>query len=330
MQIQHSPNFDVVLNQNAGRVTPDLVHRLSQIVPSNRIHLTTSLLHSRDVLQECIERGSQTIFAGGGDGTIVDVVNTVHEFAPQNTPSIGVLRLGTGNALAHWLGSASPEQDLRRWMQKQEYTAVEANMVEAEETLFPFAGIGIDAAVLNDYNMTKRQAKGKWYAPLIKGISGYIWASHTRTLPNYIKTPKQYVKITNLGRPAFKIGPNGGEIGNPIPTGATLYEGEVSTVTAASTPFYGYKMKMFPFATNRKGRFQLRVVEMTPMQIARNIYSCWNGDLRHPQLLDYYVDRVRVEFEQAMPYQLGGEATGFRKEVVFSLAQTPTKMLSYR
>jgi diacylglycerol kinase family enzyme len=329
MQIQPSSNFDVVLNQNAGRVTPGLVDRLSQIVPSNRIHLTTSLLHSRDVVQECIERGSQTIFAGGGDGTIVDVVNTVHEFATDHTPTIGVLRLGTGNALAHWLGSSSPEQDLRRWMQKQEYTAVEANMVEAEETLFPFAGIGIDAAVLNDYNLTKRHAKDKWYGSILKGITGYIWAAHTRTLPNYLKNPKQYVRITNLGRPAFRIGPNGGEIGEPIPTGAVLYEGEVSTVTAASTPFYGYKMKMFPFATQRKGRFQLRVVEMSPLQIARHIYSAWNGELRHPQLLDYYVDRVRVEFEQAMPYQLGGEATGFRKEVVFSLASRSTKMLGY-
>ena len=324
----HTANFDVVLNKNAGSLTESMISQIQAIVPKERVHLTTSLLHSRDVIKECMDRGTETIFAGGGDGTIVDVVNTVTEFSTGHTPTIGVLRLGTGNALASWLHSGNPVDALQQWTNTNKHKVIQANMIEAEDTLFPFAGVGLDAAVLNDYNLTKRNAKGTWLQPFLKGFLGYLWAGCTRTLPNFRKTPNYKVQIINLGRPAFRIGPNGGEIGEAIPTGATLYEGEVSTVTCGTSPYYGYKMKMFPFATNRQGRFQLRVVELTPLQVALNIYGCWKGEFRHPGLIDFYADRVRVIFEEAAPYQLGGEACGYRKDIVFSLGSS-VNMIEY-
>jgi diacylglycerol kinase family enzyme len=324
-------NYAVVLNANAGRVTKNLTTHLQTIIPEERLHLTNSLLHSRDVIRQCIETGCETIFAGGGDGTIVDALNTVNDFKhlTDRTPTIGALRLGTGNALAHWLGSATPAEDLNRWRSGRSHKILHTPMVKAEDTLFPFAGLGLDAAILNDYNRVKQQAKNTWKEPFIKGMSGYTLAGYTKTLPEYFSRPKNRVRIINVGRPAFKIGPNGNEIGEPIATGDTLYEGECTVVACASMPFYGYKMKMFPFATQRHGRFQLRVVTMSPMQIALNIFSCWNGNIRHPQLLDYYADRVRVVFEDTMPYQLGGEASGYRKEITFSLSSNPTPMLSH-
>jgi diacylglycerol kinase family enzyme len=322
-------NYAVVLNSNAGRVTNALTNRLRTIVPEERLHLTKSLLHSRDVIKECIESGCQTIFAGGGDGTIVDALNTVHEFdhLAKSTPTIGALRLGTGNALAHWLGSSTPVEDLHKWTTGRPHKVLHTPMVEAEGALFPFAGLGLDAAILNDYNKAKRSAKNTWKQPLLSGMKGYLYAGYTRTLPEYLSRKKNKVRIINVGRPAFKIGPNGKEFGAPIPTGGTLFEGECNVVACASMPFYGYKMKMFPYAVNRNGRFQLRVVTMSPLQVAMNIYSCWMGTYQHPGLHDYYVDRIRVVFEDSMPYQLGGEASGYRKEITFSLSNTPTPML---
>ena len=326
--LSNEQNFDVVLNRNAGRVTSSLIEQVRRTIPENRLHLTESLLHSRDVLRECVERGSSTIFAGGGDGTIVDVINGLHEFSDR-PPTVGVLRLGTGNALATWLNSSNPIQDLHRWTHPNSHRVIKANMIEAEDTLFPFAGLGMDAAVLNDYNKVKRSAKNKWNAPFMKGLTGYAWAGYLHTLPNYMRKSKFRVRVTNMGRPAFSIGPTGNEIGDPIPTGGVIYEGDASTVTCATTPYYGYKMKMFPFATTRQGRFQLRVVNMTAWEIGTNIYSAWNGELRHPGLIDFYVDRIKVELEEDTPYQLGGEATGYRKEMVFSLAKKPTKMVAF-
>ena len=37
-----------------------------------------------------------------------------------------------------------------------------------------------------------------------------------------MKTPKVPVRITNVGRPAFAIGPTGAEVGEPIPTGGFI------------------------------------------------------------------------------------------------------------
>ena len=101
-------NFDVVLNRNAGRVTSGLIQQLQSQLPSDRLHLTESLLHSREVLEECVEKGSETIFAGGGDGTIVDVINGLHEFSKGTPPTVGVLQTGYWKCTRHyWLNASS-------------------------------------------------------------------------------------------------------------------------------------------------------------------------------------------------------------------------------
>jgi hypothetical protein len=67
---------------------------------------------------------------------------------------------------------------------------------------------------------------------------------------------------------------------------------------------------------------------MNPLQVATQIWPAWNGKLVHPNLHDYYVDRVRVIFEDAVPYQFGGEAMGYRKEITFGLASALTPLIS--
>ena len=320
--------YAVVLNANAGRVTPRLARALSRVVPQERLFLTESREHARDVFRSCLDQRIGTVFAGGGDGTIVETINTLRSLADNAMPlpSVGVLRLGTGNALAHWLGSGRPLRDLKRWEAGQVHRSVPIHMVEAEGTLFPFAGLGTDAAVLNDYISIKQRAQGKWWQRFAKGISGYLLAGYTRTVPNALKNPTQLVSVTNLGRPAFRIGPNGREIGPPIPHGAVMYEGPVSAACCATMPYYGYGMKMFPHATKRAGRFQLRLVRMSPIQMALKLPTVWKGGTPEG-MFDFYADRVKVEFSEKMPYQLGGEAKGYRKDVVFSMAECPVTLV---
>jgi diacylglycerol kinase family enzyme len=320
--------YAVVLNANAGRVTPRVARALSKVVPEGRLFLTESREHAKDVFRNCLDQKVGTVFAGGGDGTIVDTINTLRSLAGEGTqlPSVGVLRLGTGNALAHWLGSGRPVRDLRRWEAGQVHRSVPIQMVEAEGTLFPFAGLGIDAAILNDYNLMKQRAHGKWWGKMAKGISGYLLAGYTRTMPQALLKPTQMVSVTNMGRPAFRIGPNGREIGPPIPHGAVIYEGPVSAACCATMPYYGYGMKMFPHATKRAGRFQLRLIRMSPLRMAMKVPMVWKGGTPDG-VLDFYADRVGVQFAEDMPYQLGGEAKGYRREVVFSMAKSPVTLV---
>ncbi len=319
--------YAVLLNANAGRVTERLTRSIHQVVPQDRVFLTQSPDHARDVLRGCLNRRVGTVFAGGGDGTIIDTINTLQSLSGDNPmPSVGILRLGTGNALAHWLGSGRPVRDLRRWESGQVHRSIPVPMIQAEGTIFPFAGLGTDAAVLNDYNEIKAQAQGTWWQPLAKGILGYLIAGYLKTVPNYLMRPQQMVSITNLGNPAFRIGPDGREFGPPIPTGGLLYEGPISVACCATTPLYGYGMKMFPHATNRAGRFQLRLIRMSALQMARAVPSVWKGHTPNG-IFDFYVDRARIQFRDAMPYQLGGEAKGYRRDITFSMAKLPVTLV---
>lgn len=323
------PNYAVVLNANAGRVTPRLTRRLAEIVPRGRLFLTESQEHAHEILHHCVEDEVDTVFAGGGDGTIVDVINTLASMqgdAPR-LPDVGVLRLGTGNALAHWLGSGRPVADLRRWRAGKVHRAVPVRMVSGEEMLFPFAGLGYDAAILNDYNWVKEKARGTWWADLVRGVPGYLVAGYLRTLPNYMRRPPVMVTITNLGGPAEQIGPDGRPLGPPIPAGGQIYRGPATMIGAGSTPFYGAGVKMFPHATSRAGRFQLRVCALGPWSVARHLPEVWKGTVQHPDLHDFWVERVRMVFDDAMPYQLGGDARGWRREMTFGLAMMPVTLV---
>jgi len=324
-----SDRYAVVLNGNAGRVTPRVRRVLSEVVPRDRLHFTESQEHAREVLHRCVERELDTVFAGGGDGTIVDTINTLESYRHQapRLPAVGVLRLGTGNALAGWLGSRRPVADLRRWQKGEVHRYVSVQMVEAEGALFPFAGLGHDAAVLNDYMAFKKAGKGRPWESLSHGIVGYFAAGLTRTLPNYLLRSNPIVTITNLGGPALRVGPDGEQLGRPIPTGAVLYRGPAAIVGAATTPLYGYGMRMFPHATRDPGLLQLRVINLSALQCLTNFVPVFRGRCDHPGIMDFMTDRARVHFEDAVPYQLGGDARGYRQELTFSVARFPVTMV---
>ena len=83
--------YAVVLNANAGRVTPRLTRAIHQIVPRDRVFLTHSQDHARDVLRGCLNRRLRTVVAGGGDGTIIDTINTLQALSGDDLmPSVGV------------------------------------------------------------------------------------------------------------------------------------------------------------------------------------------------------------------------------------------------
>ena len=151
------PNKDyaVLLNANAGRVNARLEKRLKPLVPEGRFFMTQSQLHARDVLQSCLDDNVSAIFAGGGDGTIVDVINSLYELEsgqalPKGCASLRHRKRPCGLA---WL-KQSPK-GFRLMESPTRHQLQQMHLVEAEDTLFPFAGLGIDAAILNDYYQVK-------------------------------------------------------------------------------------------------------------------------------------------------------------------------------
>jgi diacylglycerol kinase family enzyme len=322
--------FGVILNANAGRVTRALARRVRRTVGEDRVFLTTSQEHANQALLTCIERGYKTVFAGGGDGTIVDTINSLERLRPDLStalPAVGVLRLGTGNALAHWLGAGWPVRDLQRFHSGALHSRRSIRMVESEGTLFPFGGLGHDGAVLNDYYELKKKYEGTALAGLMSGLSGYFIAGLGVTVPRFLRRDNTRIRVVNLGGEAWRIGPGGDRVGKPVGHGETLYEGLASTVGAATTPLLGYGFRFFPFAARVPDRLHLRVLDFSPLRCVKEIPAAWNGTMQGEGVHDFYAERVRVQFEQSMPYQMGGDPKGYRDQVSFGLSEHPVTLV---
>ena len=328
----HAPSgpAGVVLNRNAGRVTRALARRVQGIVGADHVFLTESPEHAEEVLGLCVEREYKTVFAGGGDGTVIDTINTLERLRSARSapmPSVGVLRCGTGNALARWVGAQRPEHTLSGWMEGRLHRKMRIRMVTSEGVLFPFGGLGNDAAVLNDYYNLKKKVAGTWAQSLCIGLTGYFLAGLGMTVPKYLRRGSPRVRLINPGGEAWRLGPDGQAVGEPLPHGAVLYEGNATTIGAATTPLLGYGVKLFPYATTRPGSFHLRALDLTPLQCVANIPAAFRGTMGGPGVFDFHVSRVRMVFDQALPFQLGGDAKGYRKEVEFGLSEQPVTLI---
>lgn len=319
----------VILNANAGRVTRALARRVRRAVGEEHVFLTTSPEHADEALRTCIERDYTAVFAGGGDGTIVDTINGLERYrgGADRLPAVGVLRLGTGNALAHWLGAGWPVWDLRRYARGDLHTRRRIRMVESEGTLFPFGGVGHDAAILNHYYEWKNRFADTPFAKLFSGLTGYLLAGFGRTLPTYLTRPNAQMRVVNTGAPARRIRPGGDPFGPTVPTGGTLYEGPACFVGAATTPLLGYGMKFFPYSTLHPDRMHVRLLDFTPIQCATNLPAGWRGTLSGEGVFDWYAERIRVQFDQALPYQMGGDPKGYRTEVTFGMSEHPVTLI---
>ena len=98
----------VVVNGNAKRVSDDLVDMLDQIIQSGDLFVSRSLDEGREIARRIVARRYPTVLTGGGDGTFTQMVTWIVQEAERKgvePPRFGMLKLGTGNALAWVLGA---------------------------------------------------------------------------------------------------------------------------------------------------------------------------------------------------------------------------------
>src|SRR5690606_13539171 len=221
----------VVVNGNAKQVTDDLVDILDQIVQSGDLFVSRSLAEANEIARTIVRRGYPTVLTGGGDGTFVQMVTRITEEARRTggkRPRFGLLRLGTGNALAWVLGAQSPRHrgviaDLGRL--RKEGGSRGLRLLDVEGTLTPFAGLGIDAIALADYNDTKAAlSRSRLTRPLSAGGVAYFISVVGRTMPTYLLRGHPTCRVVNEGAPCVRLGQDGRPVGEIAP-GETIYQG---------------------------------------------------------------------------------------------------------
>src|SRR4051812_14447589 len=223
----------VILNNNARGVRPEGVERLGRLVPQRDLYISESLEHSREIARTVVERAYDGVLFGGGDGTFVQCLSDIAGEARNldvPLPGVGVLRLGTGNALADALGASRPTldglvKDLRR-ARSAAYSDKTLPLLTIDGKLTPFAGCGLDAQILDDFgNLGEAiDALAGPHASKIGAGARYALTVALRSTPRFLMTQIPQLEIINTGGPAYRIDWRTGRVMDeaPIATGELL------------------------------------------------------------------------------------------------------------
>ena len=349
-----SEKIAVLLNANARSVSEGLKRELENFVPPEDLYYSRCFEDARSISRQVLDRGYRTVLTGGGDGTFVGYVNCLFEEAirPRSAgygafklaplpaygvrlPRVGALKLGTGNAVADFGGASSRRlgvvEDILRARSGEVSRSRTLHLLTHEGKRAPFAGLGIDAAVLNDYVRLKQSVKGSKLQFLGTGGLGYFCSVVGKTIPTYaFSRGVPNVEVINLGAPAQQVGPDGNPLGRDIEHGEILYRGPCKMAAAGTVPNYGFGFQIFPWATRAPGRFQLRLTAISVPTILRNLRTLWRGGTPPGGVLDFHCEKVLIRFDRDMPLQVGGDAEGYRREVVFEMSDRSLELLDFR
>lgn len=326
----------VVVNGRARYVTKELVQTLDQIVRRGDLFVSRSLEEARDIARIIVERGYPTVLTGGGDGTFVQMVTAIVRAAEaigRPFPRFGLLKLGTGNALAWVLGAQSKRgrgviADLARL--QSEGGSRTLRLIEIEGLLTPFAGMGADAITLTHHEQTRKAFHASGILrPLDRGPVTYAAAILGRTVPQFLFGSKLEVRIVNEGAPAVAIGRDGKPAGAEIARGEVLYTGRARMIGMSTIPYWGFGARVFPHAEDRDDRFNLRVVNFGSVEAMTRLRGIWQGTHRSKNLHDFLVERIRIECEKAAPLQIGGDPVGSREVVLAELSRRPIRVVDF-
>jgi len=324
----------VIVNGRAKQVTADLVDVLDQIVQSGDLFVSRDLDEAERIAQTIVERGYRTVLTGGGDGTFVQMVTRIVRASRAQgvkPPRFGLLKLGTGNALAWVLGSQNPRgkgvvADLGRL--RTEGGSRSLRLLEVAGLLTPFAGLGVDAICLDHYDQTRDLlSRSRLTRRIAKGAPAYLLTAVARSLPEFILRPHPRVRVVNEGDVAVLMGPDD-KIAARFETGEVLFEGPSRLVCMSTIPYWGFGARIFPFADERDDRFSLRIADITSVEVARHIAALWKGSYRSPTIQDFLVERISIHHEEPMALQVGGDVVG-KHQIVHAALAEPIEVVDY-
>jgi len=328
-------SYAIYLNANARHVSPEVVSKIEDLVHPDDIFFAEvpgdALRHAATIH----ERGYKTVFTGGGDGTIVGLINALYKCSDGDSskvPVLGALSLGTGNALSRLVSSVGALSDLKSWLQNPSKDVWTVSLMEHEGQLHPFGSLGADAEMMADYHQMKANFGSGRLKPLFQNVSGYFVAFFGATAPRHIaqmfSQDSLEVRITNLADTAYCIGAEG-QKGRSFGAGEIIYEGSVVLTMMGTVPVLGYGLKLLPWANSDQEFMQLRLSDISLAASLVHLPAAWNGSLRHEKLYDFFVKRIKIQFSRPMPFQLSGDFEGMRDTVELAVKPGAVRLLRF-
>jgi diacylglycerol kinase family enzyme len=311
-----------IVNGHARRVRGGLRAKLERVLPDG-VRFTTSLDEARAALHHDVRRGLDLIVLAGGDGTIVMGLALVAEAcrgAGRPEPAIGVLRLGSGNAIADTVGASDDAAgDLARLVRGDGvWRAIP--MLDVLGVRAPFVGLGVDAQLVEDHHavgLAIDRVPGA--RRFVGGAARYALTVALRSVPRFARGTRANAVVTNLGAPAIEMARTG-PTGRQLAPGEVLWRGACTLVAGATIPFFGFGLKMFAFTHARRDRFHLRCGDAGLLEILRSTPAAFRGKYFSDRVTDFLCDRVAIDLDAEAPVEAGGELLGRHRHVELGLA----------
>jgi diacylglycerol kinase family enzyme len=325
-----------LLNRNAKSVNKEQLKRLETLIPPDDLYYSSNLHEAEKHIHTIMSKEYAYIFSGGGDGTAVSTINLLHNYLKNNPlktlPRQGVLKLGTGNALARMLGAQKPEDDIKTILNGVTPQPLSVSMVEtADGQLTPFAGIGFDGELINDFEDVKKIFFNGRLKKFFSSFLGFTVAALFKTLPRHALKDDPVVVIKSFESAYRIINIHNKDEEIYLEKNTNLYHGIAPLICVGTIASLGYGITMFPFAHKRPGYMHLRIAALPiPVAIANLYPRIWHGTFRHIKLYDFLVKNVIIESSQGLPYQCAGDAMGYKNKLFFSVSHKPIAMAALK
>ncbi len=308
------------MNGHARGLTAKLRARLEQALPGN-VRFTESLDDARTVIRAELRRGCDLMILGGGDGTVVMGLTLIGEASRaygKREPTIGVLRLGSGNAIADTVGAGDDVADELARLSRGAGILRELPLLEVLGVRAPFVGMGVDAQLLEDHERVGRVVDRLPGGRFVGGGARYALSVALRSVPRFAIGTRPTATVVNRGASAIEMR-RGGPTGREVPRGEQLWSGQCTLVAGATIPYFGFGLKMFAFAATREHRFHLRCGDAGLFEIMRNAPAAFRGDYFSDHVSDYMCERVEITLDREAAVEAGGELLGRRSKVELTL-----------
>lgn len=227
--------------------------------------------------KEGVAQGFDALVAVGGDGTINEVVRGIIESGAKGKTILGIIPCGTGNDLVRTLKIPTDLEAAVQILKDGHVEQMDLGKVNGDYFV-NVVGVGFDAAVAYEINMSVRK---------LKGTAAYLFAV-VKTLLSY-KSPQMTVRIDDQ-----------------------VLDGKYFLIAIGNGRFYGGGMQIAPHAQPSDGLFDICVVEdVKRLEVMKMLPKIFGGNhLSHPAVKVYRGRKVKMEARERVMVQADGELKG--------------------
>lgn len=283
----------IIVNPNAGsgrceKDWPVILDLLLQENMSFEYQLTEYRLHAVEIAKSSILKGYRKLIVVGGDGTLNEVVNGI--FSQQQVSStditVGMITVGTGNDWGRMFEIPHDYQDAINVIKREKVFLQDGGMVSyqngenAKNRYFiNIAGIGFDAAVVEETNKMKDGGSGGTYAYLKSLVTSLIKYKPTR----------------------ISIEIDGEKI-----------EKDVFSISIGICKYNGGGMMQLPNAVPNDGLFDITVINKIGRgDVLMSLPKLYNGKIgTHPKVSTFSGEKVLVNSNPPIHLETDGESLG--------------------